>query len=94
MCTLPAACPSESAFSPADPAAWHYSYEHWVEDDAAGDDDGAFSSPGYFDFYPWIDRTKRYYGIVARYSLEPAAYKDPARSGRAIRQAFLGAKTP
>lgn len=28
--------------------------------------DGSFSSPGAFGFYPWIDSTKTYYGIVAR----------------------------
>src|SRR5262249_17977450 len=43
-CTQPASCPT-ATYSPA-PAAWHYSYGHWVEDDAAGD--GAFSSPGAF----------------------------------------------
>ena len=29
--------------------------------------DGAFSSPGLFGFYPWIDAGKTYYGVLARY---------------------------
>jgi hypothetical protein len=63
-----AVCTHKSAsctavYSPI-PLAWHYSMGHWVEDDSTGD--GAFSSPGAFGFYPWIDATKTYYGIIAR----------------------------
>jgi hypothetical protein len=46
---------------------WHYSITHWVEDDPTQNNDGAFSSPGAFGFYPWIDATKTYYGVIARY---------------------------
>jgi hypothetical protein len=62
VCTLPSAsCPA--AYSPI-PRAWHYSMGHWIEDDATGD--GAFSSPGAYGFYPWIDASAKYYGIIAR----------------------------
>ena len=37
----------DTVYSPA-PRTWRYSYGHFVEDD------GAFSSPGAFGFYPWI----------------------------------------
>jgi hypothetical protein len=47
---------------------WHYSLGHWVEDDAdtLADNNGAFSSPGAFGFYPWVDSARTRYGIVAR----------------------------
>jgi hypothetical protein len=87
VCTLPgASCPT-AVYSPAAPYAWHYSYAHWVEDDPTSGD-GAFSSAGAFGFYPWIDRTKTYYGIVARYSLDSGAYIQSAQCGAAIRKAF------
>ncbi len=86
VCTLPSSCPT-ALYSPA-PAAWHYSYGHWVEDDPATGD-GAFSSPGAFGFYPWIDSTKTFYGIVARYSLETQAYVASAECGAEIRKAFV-----
>jgi hypothetical protein len=63
VCTLPgASCPNAVA-SPI-PLAWHYSYNHWVEDD--GTSDGAFSSAGAFGFYPWISADKTLYGVLAR----------------------------
>lgn len=43
-----------------------YGFGHWVEDPNPAKVDGAFSSAGYFGFYPWIDRTKTWYGVVAR----------------------------
>jgi hypothetical protein len=49
---------------------WHYSIAHWVEDDATQNNDGSFSSPGAFGFYPWINAAKTYYGVISRY--EPA----------------------
>ena len=62
VCTLPGTC-ATAVYSPA-PLNWHYSVAHWIEDDATGD--GAFSSAGAYGFYPWIDSTKTYYGILAR----------------------------
>ena len=49
--------------------SWHYSIGHWVEDDPAVGD-GAFSSAGAFGFYPWIDASKTYYGVLAREAIE------------------------
>jgi len=93
VCTLPSACP-QAHYSPP-PLAWHYSYGHWVEDEPTTGD-GAFSSPGKFGFYPWIDATKTYYGIVAREDLLPgdgtiqdAPYYKSVLCGRAIRTAFF-----
>jgi cysteine-rich repeat protein len=71
---------------PAD-EQWHYSLGHWVEDDPTVGD-GAFSSPGWFGFYPWVDATKSTYGIVARVSTAPTAAFDSADCGRMIRKAY------
>ncbi len=90
VCTDPATCPS-ALYSPAAPNAWHYSYGHWVEDDPATGD-GAFSSPGAFGFYPWIDATRTYYGILARYSLATQAYVESAKCGAVLRKAFVSGK--
>lgn len=78
-----------AAYSPA-PWAWHYSINHWVEDDPQGD--GAFSSPGLLGFYPWISADKTTYGIVARQKLSRTAYVDSAVCGRKIRAAWMQAK--
>ena len=86
VCTLPAACPT--ALSSPAPYAWHYSYGHWVEDEP-DTGDGAFSSPGAFGFYPWVDASKSYYGILARYSLSSQAYLESAACGRLLRKAFI-----
>lgn len=80
---------AEAAASPA-PGAWHYSLNHWVEDDAQGD--GAFSSPGLMGFYPWISADKSTYGIVARQKLSRTAYQESAACGRKIRTAWINAR--
>ncbi len=85
VCTLPAACP-QAHDSPVN-KAWHYSYGHWVEDDPATGD-GAFSSPGAFGFYPWIDASKTHYGMVVRHALAKDAYMESVHCGQAIRRAF------
>jgi hypothetical protein len=90
-CTLPRQC-SQAVRSPVH-MAWHYSYAHWVEDDPAGD--GSFSSPGAFGFYPWIDATKTYYGIISRLHRtdreggEIAAGAASAQCGKLIRRAYF-----
>jgi hypothetical protein len=56
----------DAASSPINTEKWHYSIAHWVEDDASHNDDGAFSSPGAFGFYPWIEAQKNYYGVISR----------------------------
>lgn len=66
VCTSPRVCPGQAIFNPM-PAdeAWEYSIAHWVESDPIKGD-SAFSSPGVSGFYPWIDASRTYYGIVAR----------------------------
>lgn len=63
------ASPLSYPTSPTDPGLinekWHYSLGHWVEDDPSVGD-GAFSSAGARGFYPWIDASKTWYGILAR----------------------------
>ena len=49
---------------------WDYSIGHWVESDpdhpAQANADGSYSSAGSRGFYPWIDSTQTWYGLVAR----------------------------
>lgn len=68
-----------------DSESWHYSVAHWIEDDPQVGD-GAFSSPGAFGFYPWIDARKSSYGIVARVAQNGAWAS--AQCGRLIRKAW------
>lgn len=89
-CTQPSSCPTAD-YSPITAEAWHYSVGHWVEDDPTLGD-GAFSSAGAFGFYPWIDRTKTYYGILAREDVSGnnQGYAS-AQCGRLIRKAYVTA---
>lgn len=76
--------------------SWHYALGHWVEDDPTTGD-GTFSSPGKFGFYPWIDQSKTWYGVLARYDLANSMSLDATKMpyntsrlcGRKIRQAWL-----
>jgi len=76
--------------------SWHYSLGHWVEDDPKLGD-GAFSSPGRFGFYPWIDSSKTWYGVLARYDAANVSNPDATQlpyntsrlCGRRIRQAWI-----
>lgn len=70
---------------------WHYSLNHWVEDDPRTGD-GAFSSPGLMGFYPWISADKSTYGILARQKLSASAYWDSVLCGREIRRAWMAQK--
>jgi len=66
----------------------NYSLGHWVEDDPKLGDH-AFSSPGGGGFYPWIDKTKTYYGILARETTtQSEAGYHSLQCGRLIRQAW------
>lgn len=67
VCTLPSDTCDASRLT-AIPEAWHYSIGHWIEDDPATTpaDNFAYSSPGSFGFYPWIDIDRNWYGILAR----------------------------
>jgi hypothetical protein len=94
-CAQPAGCPGGEALYSPGPAGqtWHYSLGHWVEDDPVLGD-GSFSSAGAFGFYPWIDRGRTLYGVVAREAANGAsedsagAGEASARCGRLIRQAW------
>jgi hypothetical protein len=93
VCTANGASGCNAVSSPVN-EDMHYSYGHWVEDDLSASD-GAFSSPGRNGFYPWIDATKRYYGVVAR-NVAPSPGADELGNGyqsmlcgRKIRKAFL-----
>jgi len=66
--------------------SWQYSLGHWVESDPVVGDD-AVSSPGSFGFYPWIDSSRTYYGIVAREVSQ--GYYESVQCGRLIRRAWL-----
>lgn len=87
VCTNPSTC-TTAAYAPT-PAneSWHYSLGHWVEDDP-NVGDGAFSSAGAYGFYPWIDVSKRWYGVLARYSTSDSAYNDSMKCGRLLRKAW------
>ncbi|HEY2559942.1 MAG TPA: hypothetical protein VGI48_09575 [Caldimonas sp.] len=88
VCTNPATC-GNAKFTPSPPGeSWHYSIGHWVEDDPAVGD-GAFSSPGAFGFYPWIDHTKTLYGVLARNATAGAI--SSVYCGRLIRKAYVTA---
>jgi hypothetical protein len=85
VCTNPRTCPT-AVSTPIPPTeSWHYSIGHWVEDDP-NVGDGAFSSAGLFGFYPWIDASKTWYGVVAR--MAPAGALDSVDCGRLIRKAW------
>lgn len=84
-CTSPGTCGvSQAVFSPVT-SAWHYSLGHWVEDDAAGD--GSFSSPGALGFYPWIDASRSYYGVLAR--MQDGGMDSSTQCGKLIRKAWF-----
>jgi hypothetical protein len=88
VCANPKACAGGEALSSplAAEDRWRYSLGHWVESDPETGD-GAFSSAGAFGFYPWIDATRRSYGIVARVA-PSGAWRASAQCGRLIRQAW------
>jgi hypothetical protein len=92
VCTNPMTCPT-AVYSPipgsANPTeSWHYGLAHWIEDDPAVGD-GAFSSPGRFGFYPWVDATRTIYGVLAREAPNGPFGYDSAVCGRLIRKAWV-----
>lgn len=91
VCTNPQTCPT-ATYSPISTESWHYSIGHWVEDDPVRGD-GAFSSAGAFGFYPWIDASRSFYGIVARTAIFGSG-NESAACGSAIRRAWLTASAP
>lgn len=87
VCTNPATCPTALTTPISSSVSWHYSIGHWVEDDPVSGD-GAFSSAGAFGFYPWIDASKRYYGLAARLD-SAGSGNESALCGALIRKAWL-----
>jgi len=88
VCTNPSTCAGALGTPVPLTESWSYSLGHWVETDPLVGD-GAFSSAGAFGFYPWIDASKRFYGIVARQDLQSGSGFDSAFCGRLIRKAWL-----
>jgi hypothetical protein len=84
----------DAVFTPI-PEAWHYSIGHWVENDPSTNGDGAFSSPGAFGFYPWVDSSKTFYGIISRSAPSGVGEQQGYASvqcGRLIRHAWMTGK--
>jgi len=94
VCTNPRTC-TDAVYTPIPTESDHYSIGHWVEDDAAAGD-GAFSSPGAFGFYPWVDGSKTWWGIVARMARNSDEQEGVAsmKCGRRIRAAWMSARYP
>ncbi|HEY4177703.1 MAG TPA: hypothetical protein VGM90_12745 [Kofleriaceae bacterium] len=92
VCTNKAVCPEEAVYSPIPRAgvneAWHYGLAHWIEDDP-GVGDGAFSSAGSFGFYPWVDKARTLYGVLARRNDTGGEGYASAACGRLIRKAWV-----
>lgn len=89
-CTVPGSSGCTAVSSPIT-TGLHYSFGHWIEDDPGAD--GAFSSPGLFGYYPWIDSTKKFYGVIARADISQSgegigAGQASMMCGRKIRAAF------
>lgn len=87
VCTNPGTCSDALSTPITNGLDWHYSLGHWVEDDPTRSD-GAFSSAGAFGFYPWVDATKTWYGIVAR-SDALGGGNESADCGALIRRAWV-----
>jgi hypothetical protein len=94
VCTNPRTC-SDAVYTPIPAESDHYSIGHWVEDDPAAGD-GAFSSPGAFGFYPWVDGSRTWWGIVARMARNSDEQEGVAsmKCGRRIRAAWVSARYP
>jgi Bacterial Ig-like domain (group 2) len=91
VCAWTGGTACNAAFSPVVSEQWHYSIGHWVEDDPSQKNDGAFSSPGAFGFYPWIEQSKRYYGVISRYGASGGAIQQgvaSAQCGALVRHAW------
>jgi hypothetical protein len=85
VCTLPSST-CNAVYTPFPEETWSYSIGHWVENNPATNGDGAFNSTGSNGFYPWIDATKSYYGVLSR-DAASGAYPS-VQCGRLIRAAF------
>ncbi len=99
VCTNPDTC-STAVYSPVSgPISWRYAFGHWVEDDPTSGD-GSFSSAGAFGFYPWLDRSRTWWGIVARHQnsgggsaeAEQRPARESAACGLRIRAAWMAGR--
>ena len=92
VCTNPATCANALATPVPAGESWNYSLGHWVElDPVLGD--GAYSSAGAFGFYPWIDATRSWYGVLARQAAAGSG-NESASCGRLIRKAWVSGVAP
>ena len=87
VCTNPSTCANALASPVQRNESWSYSLGHWVEADPVVGD-GAFSSAGAFGFYPWIDATRTWYGVLARQAAAGSG-NESADCGRLIRKAWV-----
>lgn len=85
VCTSPGTCGLNVAMVSPVSNAWSYSLGHWVEDDAGGD--GAFNSLGALGFYPWIDASRSYYGVLAR--MAEGGMDGSKQCGQLIRKSWM-----
>ena len=86
VCTNPSTCATALVTPIPRTESWHYALGHWVEDDPVVGD-GAFSSPGAFGFYPWVDASRTLYGVLAR-EVASGSGVGSASCGRLIRKAW------
>ena len=87
VCTNPDTCATALHTPVPENLSWDYSLGHWVETDPVAGD-GSFSSAGALGFYPWIDKNKTWYGIVARQG-KAGSGADSAQCGGLIRKAWV-----
>ena len=87
VCTNPSTCATALGTPIPRTISWSYSIGHWVETDPATGD-GAFSSAGAFGFYPWIDASKTYYGVISRFAAAGGG-NESALCGAEIRKAWM-----
>ena len=85
-CTNPSTCATAVSTPIPRTVSWSYSIGHWVENDPVTGD-GAYSSPGAFGFYPWINSRVDTYGLVARVAPAGNGFES-AQCGALIRKAW------
>jgi Repeat of unknown function (DUF5648) len=86
VCTNPATCSDAIATPFPSNESPRYGIGHWIEDTTVSD--GAYSSAGAFGFYPWIDASKQYYGVIARFDADGRAGMASVACGRVLRNAW------
>ena len=78
----------------------HYGFGNWIEcppgtaTGGFGPDclaSGVHSSPGKFGFYPWVDRSNGYYGILGAYQTVPLASALSYAAGQSLQPLIAAA---